>query len=100
MQTAVSRAAAGARVLDTKIPDWAKKVDVSRLDIGDTENCILGQIFGDYNDGQTKLGFFNRFRMTPLGFMPKTRSGFGEFQTDAENLTNAWKAEIAKRVTA
>lgn len=40
--------AKGAAVLDSAQPGWVNLVDTEELDIQSTEDCILGQVFGDY----------------------------------------------------
>lgn len=50
--TAVSR---GVELLDEKVPDWRGSVDIERLDIANTHDCILGQVFGDYHVGMDVL---------------------------------------------
>src|SRR5690242_21290677 len=36
----------GARLLDRKIPDWRKRIDIDRLNMRYTDTCIIGQLFG------------------------------------------------------
>lgn len=45
------RVANGASLLDAKVPGWFSRINLSTLDICDGENCVLGQLFGDYEDG-------------------------------------------------
>jgi len=35
---------ASARMLDHKLPGWHKYIDIDRLDISDSCNCIIGQL--------------------------------------------------------
>lgn len=46
----------GARLLDEKNPGWYKRIQLSRLDMGNGRYCILGQLYYTYLDGQWKLG--------------------------------------------
>lgn len=40
-----------AKVLDDVVHDWAKKIDTEKLNMGHWEECILGQLYGDWDDG-------------------------------------------------
>ena len=39
----IDRAAAR---LDVLVPKWAQRIDLGRLDLNDSQDCILGQVFG------------------------------------------------------
>lgn len=43
-----SRVARGAKFLDKIEPGWYNKIDVSKFDIEDGCDCILGQVYGDF----------------------------------------------------
>lgn len=46
----------GAQFLDAHVPGWDAKVVDSRLDLGDGESCVLGQLFaGHYAEGKRVL---------------------------------------------
>jgi hypothetical protein len=42
-------------LLDEKYPEWWKKINVDKLNMGDYQNCILGQLYGSYCTGLDKL---------------------------------------------
>ena len=46
----------GATLLDAEQPGWCKRIDLVTLDMGDTEQCVLGQMYGHYSDGVDALG--------------------------------------------
>ena len=63
-----------AKRLDEIEPNWFNKIDFETIDMNDCKNCILGQIFGYYDDGIMKIfpekegrdGFFGAvFRKKP-----------------------------------
>jgi hypothetical protein len=59
--------AKGIRVLDLQVPNWRQKIDVENLDLGSCSICVLGQVFGDYNDGIEELnvdGYEHGFNTT------------------------------------
>lgn len=37
--------ARGAALLDERMPGWAARIDLDRLELDDTDRCILGQLF-------------------------------------------------------
>jgi hypothetical protein len=41
----------GKQYLDENFPDWRDQVNASRLDMSSGTQCILGQVFGEYDDG-------------------------------------------------
>lgn len=94
MSTIKERVQAGAELLDREEPGWEQRIDVRELDLQDACRCILGQLYGDYDDGialihlpdEDSLGFDFGFNstMTP------------QFRT----LTRAWKALIRERRAA
>lgn len=43
------RVKAGAILLDEIKPGWFRDIDVVLLDLSSCEDCILGQLFGDYD---------------------------------------------------
>lgn len=65
------RARAGARRLDHHFggPQWALRVDVNALTIASAEDCILGQVFGDYSDGLEQLKLMQPGKPTMYGFV-------------------------------
>lgn len=44
------RVAAGVAYLDEQAPGWRDRVNLDRLRMSHCEDCILGQIYGDYWD--------------------------------------------------
>lgn len=44
-----------AKLLDADRPGWAYLVNLDILNMAETENCVLGQVYGDWEDGYTEL---------------------------------------------
>lgn len=66
--------------LDEKKPNWHKKIDILSLDLGDTCNCVHGQIFGkDKSINLIPLRIRSVFLYASIGNKPKSRKD--------ENLT-------------
>ena len=86
----------GERLLDRVQPDWRDKVDRERLCMSDGCDCILGQVYGDYNDGLIALDEEMR-----LGEQPVHASQYGFSTLDLPNhvgyphLQDAWLEILA-----
>jgi hypothetical protein len=51
-ETEVAR---GIALLDKRTPGWRERLDPDRLAIASCEDCVLGQLYGDYFDGREAL---------------------------------------------
>lgn len=96
------RAKAGATLLDIVRPGWADEIDLSQLDLASCEGCVLGQLYGRYENGAAHL-----FAMEDNGPRADTaaRAGFvswgpSEKTADYSRLTAAWRRQIEKRQAA
>lgn len=56
MPTVEERVASGAYMLDVHAPGWRDKIDLDRLNVRSCDDCILGQVFGEYTTGLIELG--------------------------------------------
>lgn len=74
---------AGIALLDREQPGWREKIDLDTLDLASCSVCVLGQVFGDYDDGIDALGVSGY----DYGF--NTMGGMQE-------LTAAWKEALGK----
>jgi hypothetical protein len=54
--TIEARVRRGALLLDATMPGWAAKVNGDRLAMRWCDKCLLGQLYGDYNDGLKRVG--------------------------------------------
>jgi hypothetical protein len=53
--TGLSPAELGAELLDRALPGWRERIAVAELDLQDCGYCILGQLWGDFEDGMGVL---------------------------------------------
>ena len=88
MATVAERAAAGAALLDEREPDWYSKIDCANLEITSGTRCVLGQLYGGYGVGVTRLG---------LGYYMDMGGYSYGFTGASEELNEAWREEIAQR---
>lgn len=77
---------AGIAFMDKHLPRWRNRVDVDSLDLMDTCDCVLGQIFGSYADGLELLGL-DKAGGRRLGFHALPGRSWVA-------LTRAWKRAI------
>lgn len=89
-RTPAERVAAGAAFLNEVLPGWEKKIVLESLDINQWEECILGQLFGDFDKGCDQLGLSGG-KCEKYGFWPAPEDMDAE---DAHNLTREWTAAI------
>lgn len=59
----------GAKLLDSHCPGWYNRVNADAIDMGDPDNCILGQTLG-YLSGADKLKLYSHTAMVAYGFQP------------------------------
>jgi len=84
--TIEKRVEAGVAFLNVVKPNWLKKIDVEKLDLIDKKVCMLGELYGNYDDGLSQLGLKNGTSATNLGFYGSER-GY-------KVLTEVWKRKI------
>jgi hypothetical protein len=85
---AYNRVKNGARLLDNLVPGWANLVETASLDLGSSSNCVLGQLFGTYEDGLRALGLNEYEDAASVGF----NLGFAELTY--QPLLREWKRHI------
>lgn len=78
---------AGIEFLDRNyVGDWRKKIDLDGLDISSCDVCVLGQVFGGYDNGLSTLGI-DSYKARDYGFTTDYSMG---------DLTEAWKDALGK----
>jgi len=90
---------AGAKFLDREQPGWETLIDLNELHMNDCTQCILGQLYGWYDDGLSalNLGAFNGYDAADLGFDTAGSRGATE---DYDVLTHQWAKQITRRLDA
>ncbi len=99
------RAARGAALLDQRWPGWAREIDPGRLDLASSEDDVLGQLYGSFDEG---LGELVRQDVNPDAWADTDWAATHGFDLPAEigldqepaayvELTRCWQAEIAPR---
>lgn len=85
-----AKVAEGVKFLDENASsDWRSEIDLDNLRLESCEVCVLGQIFGQYEDGLSELGI-DSYEATGYGF-----STNGSWQ----ELTQAWKDALGTNNT-
>lgn len=85
--------ASGAALLDKLVPGWHEKVDITKLNIGDRHNDVLGQIYGDYVLGCEALTLTNEYERMRFGFS-------ADCIEDVDRLNERWPALVRERQAA
>ena len=89
--------ARGMNLLEQKEPQWIERINVERLDINSYFDCVLGQVFGEFDEGVIKL------ELDLAGTANKTATSWSHgfrpiLLEDGQRLTNLWVETInAKR---
>ncbi len=93
MNTLRERVAEGAAILDAEYPTWFEQIDRSTLNMGNTSLCVLGQVFGNFNEACERLdisGFDEGFYGDPTG----------QYQAEQAALQDLWIEVITQRLAA
>jgi hypothetical protein len=104
--TIPQRVARGAALLDEKLPGWHERIDLDRLDLASSCDCVLGQEFADHSDakadvdpyavGLDKLDLWG-FEAAEDGFESYSEHDDDEADADHAALTAEWKRVILAR---
>ncbi len=90
-----SRAARGAKLLDRRAPGWWERIEVSRLDLASCPLCVMGQLFGHYEQGLARLAVWRRGH--EYGFaLPSFESEMSSSEAWVK-LTDIWRSIVFKR---
>jgi hypothetical protein len=97
---------AGMALLDEKAPGWREKVDLDKLNMGGCVRCILGQIYGHFDEGLTALGICEVGVVEiqfDLAIEKAARYGFAiedpylkNYHLDYATFTQTWKEALSE----
>lgn len=89
-ETIQERVDRGAALLDAEIPGWVQRIDLDRFRMSSCSRCILGQLFGSFENGLDELHLRSRVD-SPEGFDIVTP------EDEYAAFTAAWKQLIIRR---
>lgn len=97
MSTVAERAERGAALLDERRPGWWQGIDLGRLDIGSTCNCVVGQVYAAGG-----FGAFTRalYALGVGGWDQDEEHGFDAECSEYAELTAAWRDLVLSRRAA
>ena len=82
----------GIKFLDSEIPKWRRLIDRDDLDLSDPRNCIMGQIFGDYDRGRDILGLdLEESEAMGFGLHDAKMDDADKYESEYYWLTDLWK---------
>jgi hypothetical protein len=112
--TIEERVRRGATLLDREKPGWAEQINEAELVMKSCNDCVLGQVYGDYFVGRRTLGLVNptssdwgHKKTAAHGFyanevLELAATTFEEAEAiakaDYDALATAWRAEIRARL--
>ena len=100
MSTVAERVQRGAELLDEKRPGWWREIDLERLDVSSTCNCIGGQVAGvpyGFTVAMEALGLDGEEAFVAHGFESDINLSDRLFRAEYAALTAAWRDLIAGR---
>lgn len=81
-----AKIAAGIKLLDNHVgSSWRDSINLDTLNLGSCSVCVLGQVFGDYQEGLDELDLEEGYDY-----------GFNTMSGDMTELTAAWKVALGK----
>jgi len=87
------RVRAGIALLDGSGPtNWRARVDVDKLDLENPRSCVLGQVYGTFDDGMDALDL-TFVEAARYGFV--TGVGLRYVPSSWRALTDAWRDALA-----
>ena len=103
MASAQERVKLGAHFVEQYRPGWANQINLETFDIRHPDQCILGQLDGDYSLGLNRLvkavPQAMHFAGSQMGFdtRPLTRFEYFIRYDDRRALEKAWVREVTRR---
>ena len=91
------RVAQGAALLDQEKPNWFEEINLGKLEMGSCKDCILGQLYSNYDEGADVLfGQWSVEKNNSHGF-----TIFPDVSSPVlwRELRECWVREIKKRRT-
>lgn len=97
---------AGMALLDEKAPGWREKVNLDKLNMGGCVRCVLGQVYGFFDDGLVALSICKTETIeaqfdSALEEAEKYGFSIGDthlknYRLDYAALTQAWKEALSE----
>lgn len=108
MTIAEDRVQTGARMLDEQAPGWDALIDLTVLDLGSPQYCVLGQLDRAEGGSGNFVSWLQKHYNTEVVFVKVLLDGgfagnmflgrrYPSDVPDESELTQAWKEEIARR---
>lgn len=97
MDTVTNRVKRGAALLDKHVPGWEREITTSELDVWDSCECPLGQLFGQYSAGLRALDILASGLDDSEAIRHGFEASFPAGRDDYDQLTDAWIRLVTSR---
>lgn len=91
----------GIAYLDRMTPGWDQRIDLEMLDMNSCTRCVLGQLYGDYEHGLTKIGLRAPYAAWMEAESTKAAVNYGFFTRRGisrwDRLTELWRELLQAR---
>lgn len=91
------RVVRGVEFLDSCSSDWVENISLSKLDVRDPRNCVLGQLTPDGNTYSKWVQRNGTEWPIDHGFAASGLDGYVDYVANSSVLTEEWKAVIVAR---
>jgi len=90
----------GPKLLNKVMSDWFNKIDLDKLDLSSSKNCILGQLYGSFWKGFEKLGLnrndYSLNELLNLGFIVTDGISTEDWRKEIRSLKNVKDCRCSK----
>lgn len=87
----------GAAWMDLNHPGWARKIDLSKLDMNNCHTCVIGQAVGNYFDELYKIDDVAELDADDWAVEHGFNAYDGENNEEFRALETLWTDEVRKR---
>lgn len=87
---------AGMERLNKDCPQWREKISIEKLNMRNSSNCVLGQVYGDYSIGCNELNIQTSYSTRPAEILGFNAPEGDDWWNDCVTLTKLWQEMLAE----
>ncbi len=88
----------GAAWMDENHPGWAMKIDLSKLDMNNCFDCVIGQAVGNYFDKIYQIEGVDEYEADDWSIEHGFNAEDGDNPAEFHELEAAWTDEVIQRL--